>query len=46
MVSQLGDLKQLAGQSAHQRTGAVAVIIAKIQLLHMLKEIPADVRLH
>ena len=46
MVGQLRDLKQLAGEPAHQGAGAVAVIVAEIQLLHVPEQVPADIRLH
>ena len=39
----MADLKQLAGQAAHQGAGPIAVIVAEIQFLHMAEQIPTDV---
>ena len=46
VMGQLRDLKQLAGQAAHQSAGPIAVIVAEIQFLHVAEQIPADVRLY
>ncbi len=46
MVGQLCDIKEVCGQTAHELSGAVAVIVVKGQLLHMAEQVSADIRLH
>ena len=46
MVGQLGDLKEVAGDPAHQLAGAVLVVEGEGQILHMGEQVPADVGLH
>ena len=46
VVGQLRQLEKIGGQAAHQLAGAVAVIEIKAQHLHVVEQIPADVRLH
>ena len=46
VVGQLRDLKELAGEAAHEDAGAVAVKVAAVQLLHVAEEVPPDVGLH
>ena len=46
VVGQFRHLEQIGGQAAHQLAGAVAVVEVEAQLLHMAKQIPADIRLH
>ena len=46
VMGQFRDLKQLAGQAAHQGAGPIAVIVAEIQFLHMAEQIPTDVCLY
>ena len=46
MVSQLRQVKQIAGEAAHQLAGAVGVIEVEAQLLHMPEQILPDIRLH
>ena len=45
VMGQLRDLEQVAGDPAHKLAGAVLVIKGKGQVLHMGKEIGADIRL-
>ena len=45
MVGQLGDLKEIARDPAHEMTGAVLIIEGKGEGLHMGEEVPADVGL-
>ena len=45
-MGELGDFEQVAGQTAHELTRAVAVIEAVAQTLHMAEQILPDVRLH
>ena len=46
VVGQLGDLEQVGGGPAHQLSGAVFVIEGEGQVLHVPKQVPADVRLN
>ena len=46
VVGQLGDLKQVAGDPAHELAGAVFVIEGKGQILHVGEQIPPYVGLH
>ena len=46
VVGQLRQLEKIGGQAAHQLAGTVAVIEIKAQRLHMMEQIPADIRLH
>ena len=46
VVGQLRDLKELAGETAHEDASAVAVKVPAVQLLHVAEEIPPDVGLH
>ena len=46
VVGQLGDLEQVGGGPAHQLAGAVFVIEGEGQILHVSKQVPADVRLN
>ena len=45
VVGQLGDLEQVGGDPAHERTGAVLVVEGEGQILHVGEEGGADVRL-
>ena len=45
MVRQLGDLKEVGGQAAHQMAGAVAVVKVEAEGLHVGEERLADVGL-
>ena len=46
MVGQLRDLKQVAGDPAHELAGAVLVVKGKGEILHMMEQVPPDIRLH
>ena len=46
VVGQLRQLEQVAGQAAHELAGAVLVVEVEAQLLHMVVQVAADVRLH
>ncbi|MPM78531.1 hypothetical protein SDC9_125542 [bioreactor metagenome] len=46
VVGQLRDVEQVGGEPAHQLAGAVFVVVTEIQLLHVVKQVPADIRLH
>ena len=46
VVGQLRHLEQVAGQAAHQLAGTVLVVEVKAQLLHMVVQVAADIRLH
>ncbi len=46
VVGQLGDLKEVAGDPAHQLAGAVLVVEGEGQVLHVAEQVPADIRLH
>ena len=43
VVRQLGDVKEVAGQAAHQLSGAVPVIKIISQLLHMPEQVTPDI---
>ena len=43
MVRQLGDVKEVAGQAAHQLSGAVSVVKVVAQLLHMPEQVTPDI---
>ena len=45
MVGKLGDLKQVVGGPAHELAGAVLIVEREGQVLHMIEQVPADVRL-
>ena len=45
-MGQLCDLEQVRGQTAHQLSGAVFVVVFKAQLLQVAEEILPDIRLH
>ena len=46
MVSQLRNVKEVGGKSAHELTGSVAVKVVEGELLHMAEQIPPDIRLY
>ena len=46
VVGQLRNLKELAGEAAHEGAGTVAVKVPEVQLLHVPEEVPADIGLH
>lgn len=46
MVGQFRNIKEVRRQPAHQLPGAIAVKIVKGQLLHVAKQIPADICFH
>lgn len=46
VVRQLGDIKKVAGQAAHQLPRAVLVIKIIPQLLHMPEQVPPDIGFH
>ena len=46
VVGQLRQLEQVRGQAAHQLAGAVFIVKVEAQVLHMGKQVPADIGLH
>ncbi len=46
MVGQLRDVEKVRGETAHQLARAVFIVVPKAQILHVVKEVPADIRLH
>ena len=46
MVRELRDLEQVAGDPAHELAGAVLVVKGKGEVLHMMEQVPPDIRLH
>ena len=46
VVGQLGNLKEVAGDPAHQLAGAILVVEGEGQVLHMGEQVPANVGLH
>ena len=45
VMGQLRDLKQVTGDAAHQNAGAVLIIEAAGQVLHMVEHVPPHIRL-
>ena len=45
VVGQFGDLKEIAGDPAHELSGAVFVVEGEGEILHVGKEVRADVGL-
>ena len=46
VVGKLGDFKKVAGDSAHQHAGAVLIVKAAGQVLHMGEDIPPHIGFH
>ncbi len=46
MMGELGDIEEVSGQTAHQLSGTVPVVVVEAQLLHMPEEVVTDISLH
>ena len=46
VVGKFDQVKQVCSQAAHEHTGAVLVIKIKAHFLHLLEQIPPDIRFH